>query len=60
MSTLYQEEIARCCRQLRLSSILAEYAVTTEGETHEEYLYNVLSKTTTLLAGASIISTCTA
>ena len=45
MSTLYQEEIARCCRQLRLSSILAEYAVTTEGETHEEYLYNVLSKT---------------
>ena len=45
MSTLYQEGITRCCKQLRLSSVLAEYAITTEGETHEEYLYNVLSKT---------------
>lgn len=45
MSTLYQDEIASCCKQLRLSSILAEYALTEEGETHQEYLLRVLSKT---------------
>ena len=45
MSPLYQEEIASCCRQLRLSSVLAEYAVTTEAETNQEYLYQVLRKT---------------
>ncbi len=39
MSTLYQKGITSCCKQLRLSSVLAEYAITTEGETHEEYLY---------------------
>ena len=45
MSALYQEEIAGCCRQLRLSSILAEYAMTTECDTNQEYLYQVLSRT---------------
>ena len=37
MSTLYQEGIVRCCKQLRLSSVLAEYAITTEGETHQDH-----------------------
>lgn len=45
MSTSYQEGIASCCKQLRLSSVLAEYAITTEGETHQEYLFNVMRKT---------------
>jgi len=44
MSNTYQEEIARCCRQLRLSANLAEQAMITQGETHQEFLYRVLSK----------------
>ena len=42
MSSLYKEEIAECCKQLRLSSNLAEQAMTAEGSTNQEYLYHVL------------------
>ena len=37
------EAIARCCKQLRLSSNLAERAMSQEGATNQEYLYNLLS-----------------
>ena len=39
---LYQEEIAKCCKQLRLSSNLAEQAMVADGKTNQEYLWNVL------------------
>ena len=42
MSASYQEEIAKCCKQLRLSSNLVEQAMTVEGGTNQEYLYHVL------------------
>ena len=35
--------IAQCCKQLRLSSNLAERAMSQEGDTNQEYLYNLLS-----------------
>lgn len=35
--------IAQCCKQLKLSSNLAERAMTQEGETNQEYLYNLLN-----------------
>ena len=35
-------QIAACCRKLRLSSNLAERAMTTEGATNQEYLYQLL------------------
>ena len=35
--------IALCCKQLRLSSNLAERALTQKGETNQEYLINLLS-----------------
>jgi hypothetical protein len=38
-----KESIALCCKQLRLSSNLAERALTQEGETNQEYLINLLS-----------------
>lgn len=40
----YRDAIASCCRQLRLSANLADNALAIEGETHQEYLYNLLSK----------------
>ncbi len=39
----YQEEILKCCKKLRLSSTIAERAAATEGDTHEEFLYRLLS-----------------
>ena len=39
----YQEEILKCCRKLRLSANLADHSSSTEGETHQEYLYRLLS-----------------
>jgi len=42
MSDLFREEIARCCKQLRLSSNLVDQAMTAEGSTNQEYLYHVL------------------
>lgn len=41
------EAIARCCKQLRLSSNLAERAMSQEGETNQDYLYNLLSNEVT-------------
>ncbi len=39
----YHEEIINCCKKLRLSANLADHALTTEGESHQEYLYKLLS-----------------
>ncbi len=38
-----KEAIALCCKQLRLSANLAERAMSQEGGTNQEYLYNLLS-----------------
>lgn len=38
----YQEMISECCKELKLASSLAERAVITEGETHQEFLYHLL------------------
>lgn len=38
-----KESIASCCRQLKLSANLAERAMSQEGGTNQEYLYNLLS-----------------
>lgn len=35
--------ITQCCKQLRLSANLAERAMSQEGDTNQEYLYNLLS-----------------
>lgn len=37
-----RESIALCCKQLKLSANLAERAMTQEGGTNQEYLYNLL------------------
>lgn len=42
MMTPYREEIAGCCKQLRLSSNLADNAMTATGENNQEYLYHLL------------------
>lgn len=39
----FKESIAACCKQLKISSNFAERAMTQEGDTHQEYLYNLLS-----------------
>jgi len=53
-----QQEIANACKELRLSSNLAEQAITLDGETHQEYVlklftneleYRKLRRRTTLL-----------
>ena len=38
-----KESIALCCKQLKLSTNLAERAMSQEGDTNQEYLYNLLS-----------------
>lgn len=38
----YKEDIARCCRKLRLSSNLAERAMPQQGGTNQEYLCRLL------------------
>jgi DNA replication protein DnaC len=40
----YRDAIASCCKQLRLSSNLADNAMILSGESHQEYLYNLLSE----------------
>lgn len=40
----YQERIEACCRELKLASSLAERAMTTEGQTHQEFLYRLFSE----------------
>lgn len=38
----YREEITTCCKKLKLSSNLADNAMTATGENHQEYLYHLL------------------
>ena len=38
----YKDSIASCCKQLRLSVNLVENAMIQTGESHQEYLYNLL------------------
>ena len=40
---MLEEEIIYCCKKLRLSRNLADMAQTMEGESHQEYLYKLLS-----------------
>ena len=42
MADLY-EEITHCCKKLRLSANLADAAMTVEGDSHQEYLYKLLT-----------------
>lgn len=41
---MFDNEISECCRKLRLSRNLAELAQTAEGDSHQEYLYRILSE----------------
>ena len=38
----YATELAVCCKQLRISGDLAERALSTEGESHLDFLLNLL------------------
>ena len=40
---MFEEEIINLCKKLRLSRNLADMAQITEGESHQEYLYKLLS-----------------
>lgn len=40
---MLEEEIIDCCKKLKLSRNLADMAQITEGESHQEYLYKLLS-----------------
>lgn len=42
-----KEAIALCCKQLKLSSNLADQAMTQEGGSNQEYLYNLLNNEVT-------------
>lgn len=39
---MFEDKIIDCCKKLKLSRNLAEMAQTTDGETHQEYLYKLL------------------
>jgi len=40
---MLEEEIVNCCKKLKLSRNLADMAQITKGETHQEYLYKLMS-----------------
>ncbi len=40
---MLEEEIINCCKKLKLSRNLADMAQTTDGQTHQEYLYKLLN-----------------
>jgi DNA replication protein DnaC len=40
---MFEEEIISCCKKLKLSRNLADMAQQTEGATHQEYLYKLLT-----------------
>lgn len=40
----YREELVAFCRRLKIASAMAERAETTPGETHVEFLYNLLKR----------------
>ena len=52
----YRDAIASCCRQLRLSANLADHAFAIQGETHQEYLYNLLSEEIKCRKAARIVN----
>lgn len=39
----YRAEISECCKNLRLSSNLADMAMIIKGDTNQEFLYRLLS-----------------
>ena len=39
----YLEMIKACCKELRLASSLADRAMITEGQSHQEFLYRLFS-----------------
>lgn len=62
---MLEEELIDCCKKLRLSHNLADMAQTTEGESHQDYLYKLLStelknreqgRVATLINGAGFYS----
>lgn len=42
---MLENEIIACCKRLKLSRNLADMAQTTDGESHQEYLYDSTAKT---------------
>ena len=44
MSENYHEELVAFCKRLKIASAMADRAETTEGETHIEFLYNLLKR----------------
>ncbi len=40
---MFEEQIIGCCKKLKLSRNLADMAQTTDGPTHQEYLYKLLA-----------------
>lgn len=40
----YHDELVEFCRRLRIASAMADRAETTEGDTHIEFLYNLLKR----------------
>ena len=40
----YHEELIMFCKRLKIASSMADRAATTEGETHLEFLYNLLKR----------------
>ena len=40
---MFKEEIIDCCKKLKLNRNLADMAQTTEGKSHQEYLYKLLT-----------------
>jgi DNA replication protein DnaC len=62
---MFEQEIINCCKKLKLSRNLADMAQTTDGESHQEYLYKILSaelknreqgRISTLINGAGFYS----
>lgn len=49
-----EKMIAECCKKLRLSSNLAERAMTTDGESHQEFLLNLFNDELTRRANTRI------
>lgn len=39
-----KEKLAECCKKLKLSALLAERAMTLEGDTHQEFLLNLFTR----------------
>jgi len=44
MAEQYREELMAFCKRLKIASAMAERAETTDGETHMEFLYNLLKR----------------